>query len=239
MIWEKLEARSRRFKVGAAARRGAALPLAAALIFGAAAPAAGEAGTGPKRASDPAYGTTFPARVLRKDRLILGPETRICIATTVDPEARRIVEASGDRLDPEAAKGITYFTSTRLTAEFRDRRWIDGPRDRILNYIEHERDPKACFERSDTILVRHSVARGKSARGYAVRLTAIQGRRVYEVAVERPYAVWVSKEIRGAIDYRSNHVPWSKQLYWDPLRDSNKMTDLFIGHLLEGRPAYG
>jgi hypothetical protein len=181
-----------------------------------------------------AYGTGSAIRVLRRDRLELGPETRICVATTVHPEAKRIVEASGQPFDADAAKDLTRFTTVRLSSEFRDRGWRrHQPRNRILAYIEHELDPTACFDRADTILVRHSVARGKSPIGYAVGLTATQGRRVYEAAVERPHAVRVPDEIRSAIDYRSNYVPGTQRPYWDPLRDSGKLTDMFIHHLLE------
>lgn len=227
--------------------RASIFALAATFIFSASSPGIAEAGGqlsataqasaagagSGRKASDLAYGTTFPARVLRKDRLILGSETRICVATTVDPEARRIVEASGQRFDAEAAQDLTYFTTHRLSTEFRDRGLSrHSPRNRILGYIEHELNPTGCFDRPDTILVRHRVARGRAAQGYAVTLTATQGRRVYEASVERPYAVRVSQDIRHAIDYRSNYVTHARLPYWDPVRDSARMSDMFVSHLL-------
>jgi hypothetical protein len=226
------------------------IALATAIIFGACSPTSAEvggqrpaataqtsgagAGSGHKVASEPTSETNFPARLLRNDRLVIGAETRICVATTVDPEARRIVESSGQRFDPDVAQGITRFTTSRLADEFRDRGWSrHRPRNRILAYIEHELNPQGCFDRPDTILVRHDLARGKSAQGYVIRLTATQGRLTYEIAVERPYAVKASDERRSFIDYRSNLDPWTRQPYWDPVRDSAKLSDSFIRHLLE------
>jgi hypothetical protein len=184
--------------------------------------------------SDLAYGTRSAIQVVRQDRLVLGPETRICIETSLDPEAKRIVEASGQPLYPRIVEEITYNTTGRLTREFRDRGWApDNPRDRILSYIDHELDPRGCFDRPDTIRVRQRIARGKSPLGYGVRLEATQGRRAYILSVERPYAVVIAGEIRGALDHRVTRVPGTERPYWDPIRDCAVMADMFIVHLLK------
>lgn len=212
--------------------------VAAALLLSVslAPPAVQAAGTGPARtgrSSDLAYGTQSAIKVVRQDRLVLGPATRICVETTLDPEAKRIVEASGQALYPRIVKEITLETSGRLRREFRDRGWSpDTPRNRISSYIDHALDPQGCFDRPDTIRVWQRIVRGKSPLGYGVRLEATQGRRAYILAVERPYAVVVAGEIRGALDHRVTRVPGTEQPYWDPVRDCAVMADMLILHLL-------
>ena len=60
----------------------------------------------PKRSSDLAYGTAAAIRVVRQDRLILGPVTRICVETTLDPDARRIVECRDSRFIPASSRKL-------------------------------------------------------------------------------------------------------------------------------------
>ncbi|HYW17184.1 MAG TPA: hypothetical protein VE891_13660 [Allosphingosinicella sp.] len=197
--------------------------------------AAGTGRAGPQRPSDLAYRPESAIRVIRKDRLILGPETRICVETTLDPEAKRIVEASGQRLYPGITKEITHYTTGRMRSELHYSGWTQhGPRDRIIAYINHPSDSESCFDRPDTIRIRQSIVRGRSARGYGVRLEARQGSRAYILAVDRPYAVVVDGEIRGALDFRATRVPGTDRLYWDPVRDCAVMADMFILHLLKG-----
>jgi hypothetical protein len=67
---------------------------AIAVAFAACSPAGAQPGTR-KAGATPQRSAI---KVVRNDRLVLGPETRICVETTLDPEAKRIVEASGQVL---------------------------------------------------------------------------------------------------------------------------------------------
>ncbi|MET1110905.1 MAG: hypothetical protein ABWX67_05180 [Allosphingosinicella sp.] len=165
---------------------------------------------------------------------MLGPATRICVETTLDSEAKRIVEASGQVLHSRVVKEVSYAIAGRLSRELHYSGWTwREPRDRVIAYIENPMDPTTCFERSDTIRVRQRIVRGKSPLGYGVRLEATQGRRAYILAVERPYAVILPEEIRGALDHRVTRVPGTERPYWDPIRDCAVMADMFILHLLK------
>jgi hypothetical protein len=113
------------------------------------------------------------------------------------------------------------------------------PRERIISHIDHELDPKGCFDRADTIRVWQRVVRGKSRLGYGIRLEATQGRHAYILAMERPYAVSVAEEIRGALDHRVTSIPGTGRPYWDPVRDVSVMADMFILHLLSRGKANG
>ncbi|HEX8124677.1 MAG TPA: hypothetical protein VF548_03770 [Allosphingosinicella sp.] len=206
-----------------------------ALAFTACSPVAAGPGT---RQPAPA-GQRSPIEVVRNDRLVLGPETRICVETTLDPEAKRVVEASGQVLYPRLVEEVTLATASRLQSELHYGGWPQqGPRDRVIPYIATPRDPASCFDRADTIRIWQRIVRGKSRLGYGVRLEAMQGRRAYVLAVERPYAVIVAEEIRGALDYRVTNIPASGP-YWDPVRDVAVMADMFILHLLSGSKANG
>ncbi|HYI41136.1 MAG TPA: hypothetical protein VE053_12545 [Allosphingosinicella sp.] len=193
-----------------------------------------------ERSSDLAYGTASAIRALRSDRLILGPETKICVATTLDPEAKRIVEASGQVLYPRLVEEVTYGTTVRLGQEFRYRDPLPSKQRRpIRSYIDHELDPRGCNDRPDTIRVWQRIVRGKSALGYGVRLEANQGSRAYILTVERPYAVIMAEVTRGALDHRVTRIPGTERPYWDPVRDVAVMADMFILHLLNKGKVHG
>jgi hypothetical protein len=208
---------------------------AIAVAFAAWSPAGAQ--PGPRKAA--ATPQRSAIKVVRNDRLALGPATRICVETTLDPEAKRIVEASGQVLRPDLVEEITHSTASRVQSELHYSGWTQqGPRDRVIPYIATPTDPTSCFDRPDTIRVWQRIVRGKSRLGYGVRLEAMQGRRAYVLAVERPYAVIVAEEIRGALDYRVTNIPASGP-YWDPVRDVAVMADMFILHLLSRGKARG
>ena len=174
-------------------------------------------------------------QVVSRDRFHIGPMTRICIETTIDPEVTKVIEASGQTIRPTTLFSLTGTSATSLDDEFRYRGWKRyEPRNRILTHINHPLDPRGCFDRSDTIQVRQKILNGKSPSGYRVALVATQGLGRYERVISRPHTIYVSQQLRFAIDFETEHIPGTSEPYWDPVRDLVKLSKIFVEDLLLG-----
>lgn len=175
-------------------------------------------------------GETGRARVVRRDRFRLGPNTGICIETTMDAAVRPRIEASGEDVD---LRGLTADPGGVVFERFRELgisvQIDNGRRPRLMSYIDIPGDA-SCLERPDTILIRQHVA-AAGPEGYRVSIEASQGNRRYSASLTRSHTIVLPRGWRQGLALDAERVPGLTTPFWDVVRDLHRLSTPLINHL--------